>query len=117
MSLTATSRSVAGTLWQEVVVDGRHRISTDEPVDLGGDGSAPSPQELFPEGVRSAVLEATNVCSRGETVVVTVTVPMTLPEVEAAYDEIDEKHHLQGIHLHFDEDDGTPKAVFEPIER
>jgi putative redox protein len=55
MSLTATSRSVAGTLRQEIVVDGRHRIVTDEPVDLGGDGSAPSPHELFPAALASCI--------------------------------------------------------------
>jgi putative redox protein len=48
MSLTATARSIAGTLRQEVVIDGKHRLITDEPERLGGDGSAPAPHELFP---------------------------------------------------------------------
>jgi len=30
MSLTATARSIPGTLRQEVVVDGQHRLITDE---------------------------------------------------------------------------------------
>jgi putative redox protein len=47
MSLTATARSIPGTLRQEVVIDGRHRLITDEPVRLGGDGSAPAPHELL----------------------------------------------------------------------
>jgi putative redox protein len=55
MSLTATSRSVAGTLRQEVVIDGRHRIVTDEPERLGGDGSAPAPHELFPAALAACV--------------------------------------------------------------
>jgi putative redox protein len=55
MSLTATSRSVAGTLRQEVVVDGRHGIVTDEPVDLGGEGTAPSPHELLPAALASCI--------------------------------------------------------------
>jgi hypothetical protein len=31
MSLTATARSIPGTLRQEVVIDHRHRLITDEP--------------------------------------------------------------------------------------
>ena len=48
MSLTATARSIPGTLRQEIVIDGRHRLITDEPERVGGEGSAPSPHELFP---------------------------------------------------------------------
>src|SRR5581483_9900773 len=47
MSLTATSRSIRGTLRQEIVIDGGHRVVTDEPPDVGGDGSGPSPHELL----------------------------------------------------------------------
>jgi putative redox protein len=55
MSLTATSRSIPGTLRQEVVIDGKHRLITDEPVDVGGDGSAPAPHELLPAALASCV--------------------------------------------------------------
>jgi putative redox protein len=55
MSLTATARSVPGTLRQEVVVDGRHRLVTDEPERLGGEGSGPAPHELFPAALASCV--------------------------------------------------------------
>ncbi|MGZ8694369.1 MAG: OsmC family protein [Gaiellaceae bacterium] len=48
MSLTATARSIPGTLRQQVVIAGRHRLITDEPEQLGGDGSGPAPHELFP---------------------------------------------------------------------
>jgi putative redox protein len=48
MTLTATARSIPGTLRQQVVIDGRHRLVTDEPEQLGGDGSGPAPHELFP---------------------------------------------------------------------
>ena len=48
MSLSATARSIPGTLRQEVVIDGRHRLVTDEPERLGGEGSGPAPHELFP---------------------------------------------------------------------
>ncbi len=48
MSLTATSHSVPGSLRQEILIDGgRHRLVTDEPVAVGGEGTAPAPHELL----------------------------------------------------------------------
>lgn len=55
MSLTASAHSVPGTLRQRVVIDGRHRLVTDEPVDIGGEGSAPAPHELFPAALAACV--------------------------------------------------------------
>jgi putative redox protein len=55
MSLTATSFSTPGSLRQEVVVDGRFRLATDEPVRLGGADSAPSPHELLPAAIAACV--------------------------------------------------------------
>ena len=55
MSLTATARSIPGTLRQEVVIDGQHRLITDEPEHLGGDGSGPAPHELFPAALAACV--------------------------------------------------------------
>jgi putative redox protein len=55
MSLTATARSIPGTLRQEVVIDGRHRLITDEPERLGGEGSGPAPHELFPAALASCI--------------------------------------------------------------
>ena len=55
MSLSATARSIPGTLRQEVVIDGRHRLITDEPERLGGDGSGPAPHELFPAALAACV--------------------------------------------------------------
>jgi putative redox protein len=55
MSLTATARSIPGTLRQEVVIDGKHRLITDEPEHLGGDGSAPAPHELFPAALAACI--------------------------------------------------------------
>ena len=48
MGLTATARWIPGTLRQDVLVDGRHHLTTDEPVRIGGEGSAPAPHELVP---------------------------------------------------------------------
>ncbi len=48
MNLTATSRSIPGSLRQEILIDGgRHRLITDEPVAVGGEGTAPAPHELL----------------------------------------------------------------------
>ncbi|HEY2372938.1 MAG TPA: OsmC family protein [Gaiellaceae bacterium] len=55
MSLTATARSIPGTLRQEVVIAGTHRLITDEPGHLGGDGSGPAPHELFPAALASCI--------------------------------------------------------------
>jgi putative redox protein len=55
MGLTATARSIPGTLRQQVLIDGKHRLVTDEPERLGGDGSAPAPHELFPAALAACV--------------------------------------------------------------
>jgi putative redox protein len=55
MGLTATARSTPGTLRQEVVIDGRHRLITDEPERLGGEDSGPAPHELFPAALAACV--------------------------------------------------------------
>jgi putative redox protein len=55
LTLTATARSIPGTLRQEVVIDGKHRLITDEPEHLGGEGSGPAPHELFPAALASCI--------------------------------------------------------------
>jgi len=55
MSLTAIARSVPGTLQQEVLIAGRHRVRTDEPERLGGNDSGPAPHELFPAALASCI--------------------------------------------------------------
>jgi uncharacterized OsmC-like protein len=55
MTLTAQSRSIPGTLRQEIVIDGKHRLITDEPENIGGDGSAPSPHELLPAALAACI--------------------------------------------------------------
>jgi putative redox protein len=55
MSLHATARSIPGTLRQEVVIDGQHRLVTDEPPHLGGDGSGPAPHELFAAALAACI--------------------------------------------------------------
>ena len=55
MSLTASYHSVPGTLRQEVLVDGRHVLVTDEPEAVGGGGSAPAPHELLPAALAACI--------------------------------------------------------------
>jgi putative redox protein len=45
--LTATATTPPGTLRQDVLVAGRHRVVTDQPLEAGGTGLGPSPHELF----------------------------------------------------------------------
>jgi putative redox protein len=55
MSLSASARSVGDTLRQEVLVDGRHRLVTDEPEHLGGTDAGPAPHELFPAALAACI--------------------------------------------------------------
>jgi putative redox protein len=55
MSLTAIARSIPGTLRQDVVIDGTHHLTTDEPEHLGGEGSGPAPHELLPAALASCI--------------------------------------------------------------
>ena len=55
MSLIATARSMPGTLRQEVVIDGKHRLTTDQPEQHGGEGGGPSPHELFPAALAACI--------------------------------------------------------------
>jgi putative redox protein len=55
MSLTATARSAAGTLRQEILVGGRHLLTTDQPSSYGGEDAGPTPHELFPAALAACV--------------------------------------------------------------
>jgi putative redox protein len=55
MGLTAIARSSGDTLRQEILVDGRHRLVTDEPEKLGGTDTGPAPHELFPAALAGCV--------------------------------------------------------------
>jgi putative redox protein len=55
VSLTATARSIPGTLRQQILVDGRHQLMTDQPDRLGGEDTAPAPHELFPAALAGCV--------------------------------------------------------------
>jgi putative redox protein len=55
MSLTASARSIPGTLRQEVLVAGRHRLVTDEPARIGGDDLGPAPHELLPAALAACI--------------------------------------------------------------
>jgi putative redox protein len=55
MSLIANARSVPGTFQQRVLIDGRHELTTDEPVRLGGQGAGPAPHELLPAALAACI--------------------------------------------------------------
>ncbi len=55
MSSTATAHSINGTLRQEIDVNGRHTIITDEPLEIGGTDAGPAPHELLAAMLASCV--------------------------------------------------------------
>ena len=55
MILSATAHSLPDSLRQEIVIDGKHHLITDEPEAVGGEGSAPSPHELLPAALAACV--------------------------------------------------------------
>jgi putative redox protein len=55
MGMTATAHSCNGDLRQEVDVNGRHVIFTDEPERLGGTDTGPAPHELLPAMLASCI--------------------------------------------------------------
>lgn len=55
MSLTASARSIGGTMRHEIDVNGRHTIVTDEPQSLGGTDVGPAPHELLPATLASCI--------------------------------------------------------------
>ena len=55
MSLTATAHSIPGTLRQDILINGRFHLVTDEPESVGGEDSAPAPHELLPAALASCI--------------------------------------------------------------
>jgi putative redox protein len=62
--LTASARTPAGTLQQEILVDRRHRVVTDLPTGAGGTGLGPSPHELFAGALAGCVSSTLAVYAR-----------------------------------------------------
>jgi putative redox protein len=55
MALSATAHSIPGTSRQDVLIDGRHHLVTDEPEALGGTDCGPAPHELLPAALASCI--------------------------------------------------------------
>ena len=64
MPITATVTSPTDSLRQEVVVDHRHVVRTDEPPHLGGEDSAPTPLQLLPAAVAACVVTTMRMYAR-----------------------------------------------------
>lgn len=56
MSLVASAKSAGDRLGTEVLIDGRHRLVTDEPVSLGGSDAGPAPHELVPAALAACIV-------------------------------------------------------------
>ena len=52
---TATARTVGDALTNEIDVNGRHTLTTDEPATIGGDDLGPAPHELLPAMLAACV--------------------------------------------------------------
>lgn len=55
MTMTATTQRIGRTLKHRVNVNGRHTITTDEPLALGGTDEGPAPHELLPAALGSCI--------------------------------------------------------------
>jgi putative redox protein len=55
MTLHASAHRLGRSLRHEVVIDGHHRIVTDQPFRLGGLDSGPTPHELLPAALASCI--------------------------------------------------------------
>jgi putative redox protein len=64
MGLTATARSIPGTLRQDVLIDGRHHLTTEAAEHVGGEGTAPAPHELFPAALAACVAMTLTIYAR-----------------------------------------------------
>jgi putative redox protein len=62
--LTATVTSSTDTLKQRILVNDRHWLETDEPEDLGGEDTAPTPLELLPAALASCVVTTIRMFAR-----------------------------------------------------
>lgn len=58
MTLIASARSTPGLLKQDVLIDGRFHLVTDEPEHLGGTDLGPSPHELLVAALASCTATA-----------------------------------------------------------
>jgi len=66
MGLTATATSTGDTLRQEILIDGRHRLATDEPEQLGGTDTGPAPHELFPAALAGCIATTMRMYARAK---------------------------------------------------
>ena len=62
--LTATVTSSTDTLRQRILVNDRHWLETDEPEDLGGEDTAPTPLEFLPAALASCVVTTIRMFAR-----------------------------------------------------
>jgi putative redox protein len=62
--LTATVTSSTDSLRQRIFVNDRHWLETDEPEDLGGGDTAPTPLELLPAALASCVVTTIRMFAR-----------------------------------------------------
>jgi putative redox protein len=111
MSLIATAHSTANTLRQDVLIDGRHRLITDEPEGLGGTDRGPAPHELLPAALAACIATTIRTYTR--------TKHWSLGElsVDVIYDQTATPRHFDvTIHLPGDLSDEQVRRIMRAAE-
>ena len=94
MSLFATASSTGDTLRTDVLIDGRHRLVTDEPVTLGGTDTGPAPHELVPAALAACIVTTVRTYAR------TKQWSLGTVSVDVAYDNRSTPRHFDvTVHL------------------
>jgi putative redox protein len=64
MTFTASARPVGDSLRQQVLVNSRHTIITDEPVEIGGTDAGPTPHQLLAAALASCITATVSLYGR-----------------------------------------------------
>jgi putative redox protein len=105
---TATARAIDGTLRNEVDVNGRHTLVTDEPESVGGTNAGPAPHELLPAILAACVSTTIVLYARRHDW------PSEGVSVDATYDP---EKTLRPVELTIHLPDGLDEAQIERLRR
>ena len=111
MSLIASAHSTGDTLRQDVLIDGRHRLITDEPPRLGGTDRGPAPHELLPAALAACIATTIRTYAR--------TKGWTVDElsVDVVYENTSTPRHFDvTIHLPDDLSDEQVRRIMRAAE-
>jgi putative redox protein len=64
MTFTASARPLGDSLRQQVLVNSRHTIITDEPIEIGGTDTGPTPHQLLAAALASCITSTVSLYGR-----------------------------------------------------